>query len=161
MRQFVRGWGASSGHPRQWWRFDRVGPFGVPSAECWFAVGLSFMVASWIAVLLVSLAVALASSLVLARILDRVGSRLGCTDAITGVLTALGADSPEIATAVVAGLVHAGVLTMSADHRALATTARVGAETAPTTQRSERRASSPVAWTSTPPRRASSACITP
>ncbi len=64
------------------------------------------MVALWIATFLVSLAVALVSSLMLARILDRVGSRLGCTDAITGVLTALGADSPEISTAAVAVLTH-------------------------------------------------------
>jgi len=56
------------------------------------------------------LVVSLGSSLLLARNLDRVGSRLGITDGLLGVLTALGADSPEISTAAVAILAGHGDL---------------------------------------------------
>jgi cation:H+ antiporter len=47
-------------------------------------------------------ALTVASSLVLARELDRIGERLGLSEALLGILTALGADAPEIATAVAA-----------------------------------------------------------
>ena len=43
-----------------------------------------------------------ASSVVLARELDRVGERLGFSEALLGMITALGADAPEIASAVAA-----------------------------------------------------------
>src|SRR5437868_5614332 len=42
------------------------------------------------------------SSIVLARELDRIGERLGFSEALLGILTALGADAPEIAAAVAA-----------------------------------------------------------
>src|SRR5881227_55354 len=42
------------------------------------------------------------SSIVLARELDRIGERLGFSEALLGILTALGADAPEIASAVAA-----------------------------------------------------------
>jgi cation:H+ antiporter len=48
------------------------------------------------------LVVTVASSLVLARTLDRVGERLGFSEALLGIVTALGADAPEISSAVVA-----------------------------------------------------------
>ena len=48
---------------------------------------------------LVCLATSLGSSFALARALDRIGVRLGLTDAVIGMLTALGADAPEISTA--------------------------------------------------------------
>ncbi len=48
------------------------------------------------------LAVTVASSLVLARELDRVGERLGFSEALLGMVTALGADAPEISSAVAA-----------------------------------------------------------
>ena len=47
-------------------------------------------------------AVTVASSLVLARELDRIGERLGFSEALLGIVTALGADAPEIASAVAA-----------------------------------------------------------
>jgi cation:H+ antiporter len=50
------------------------------------------------------LALSLASSFVLATQLDRVGVRLGVTEGLLGILTALGADAPEISTAAVAVL---------------------------------------------------------
>ena len=53
---------------------------------------------------LVCLAASLGSSFVLARALDRIGVRLGLTDAVIGMLTALGADAPEISTAAAAVL---------------------------------------------------------
>jgi len=53
---------------------------------------------------LVCLAASLGSSFVLARALDRIGVRLGMTDAVIGMLTALGADAPEISTAAAAVL---------------------------------------------------------
>src|SRR3954451_5938063 len=53
---------------------------------------------------LVCLAAGLGSSFVLARALDRIGVRLGLTDAVIGMLTALGADAPEISTAAAAVL---------------------------------------------------------
>ncbi len=56
--------------------------------------------------LLAGLAVSIASSFVLARELDRVGVRLGVTEGLLGILTALGADAPEISTAAVAVLTH-------------------------------------------------------
>src|SRR5437773_7285889 len=43
-----------------------------------------------------------ASSVVLARELDRIGQRLGFSEAALGMVTALGADAPEIASAVAA-----------------------------------------------------------
>jgi cation:H+ antiporter len=42
------------------------------------------------------------SSVVLARELDRIGERLGFSEALLGIVTALGADAPEIASAVAA-----------------------------------------------------------
>jgi len=53
-------------------------------------------------VLLGGLVVTVASSMVLARELDRVGERLGFSEALLGIVTALGADGPEIASAVAA-----------------------------------------------------------
>jgi len=46
--------------------------------------------------------VTVASSIVLARELDRIGERLGFSEALLGIVTAVGADAPEISTAVVA-----------------------------------------------------------
>src|SRR5437867_12351019 len=43
-----------------------------------------------------------ASSVVLARELDRIGERLGFSEALLGIVTAVGADAPEIASAVAA-----------------------------------------------------------
>jgi cation:H+ antiporter len=43
-----------------------------------------------------------ASSIVLARELDRLGERLGFSEALLGIVTAIGADAPEIASAVAA-----------------------------------------------------------
>jgi cation:H+ antiporter len=48
------------------------------------------------------LVVTIGSSLVLARGLDRVGERLGFSEALLGIVTALGADAPEISSAVAA-----------------------------------------------------------
>ena len=48
------------------------------------------------------LVVTIASSLVLARELDRIGERLGFSEALLGIVTALGADAPEISSAVAA-----------------------------------------------------------
>jgi hypothetical protein len=47
-------------------------------------------------------ALTVASSVVLARELDRIGERLGFSEALLGIITALGADAPEIASAVAA-----------------------------------------------------------
>src|SRR5438067_8447331 len=47
-------------------------------------------------------ALTVASSIVLARELDRPGERLRFSEALLGILTALGADAPEIASAVAA-----------------------------------------------------------
>ncbi|OLD99624.1 MAG: hypothetical protein AUG91_06355 [Actinobacteria bacterium 13_1_20CM_4_69_9] len=47
-------------------------------------------------------ALTVASSVVLARELDRIGERLGFSEALLGIVTALGADAPEIASAVAA-----------------------------------------------------------
>ena len=52
----------------------------------------------------VSLAASLAASLVFARKLDEVSERFGASEGLHGILTALGADAPEISTAI-AGLV--------------------------------------------------------
>jgi cation:H+ antiporter len=49
-----------------------------------------------------SFAVTVASSIVLARQLDSIGERLGFSEALLGIVTALGADAPEIASAVAA-----------------------------------------------------------
>src|SRR5213595_1180845 len=52
------------------------------------------------------------SSVVLARELDRIGERLGFSEALHGIVTAVGADAPEIASAVaaiVAGHTDTGV----------------------------------------------------
>src|SRR2546428_9787802 len=59
-----------------------------------------------------SFALTVASSIVLARELDRLGERLGFSEALLGIVTALGADAPEIASAVsavVAGHEDTGV----------------------------------------------------
>jgi cation:H+ antiporter len=48
------------------------------------------------------LALTIVSSLVLARSLDRLGARFGISEALLGMVTALGADAPEISSAVVA-----------------------------------------------------------
>jgi cation:H+ antiporter len=55
-----------------------------------------------IGLFIAGLAVTVASSIVLARELDRIGARLGFSEALLGLLTALGADGPEIASAVAA-----------------------------------------------------------
>jgi len=55
-----------------------------------------------IPVFIASLAVTLAATVVFARGLDRVSERLGASEGLHGILTALGADAPEIATAVTA-----------------------------------------------------------
>jgi cation:H+ antiporter len=47
-------------------------------------------------------ALTVTSSVVLARELDRIGERLGFSEALLGIVTALGADAPEIASAVAA-----------------------------------------------------------
>jgi cation:H+ antiporter len=47
-------------------------------------------------------ALTVVSSIVLARELDRIGERLGFSEALLGIVTALGADAPEIASAVAA-----------------------------------------------------------
>ena len=46
--------------------------------------------------------VTVVSSIVLARELDRIGERLGFTEALLGIVTAIGADGPEISSAVAA-----------------------------------------------------------
>jgi cation:H+ antiporter len=48
------------------------------------------------------LALTVASSIVLARGLDRIGERLGFSEALLGIVTAVGADAPEISAAVAA-----------------------------------------------------------
>src|SRR5437870_12999380 len=53
-------------------------------------------------VFLGGLVVTVSSSLVLARELDRIGERLGFSEALLGLVTALGADGPEISSAVAA-----------------------------------------------------------
>src|SRR5437764_1501276 len=53
-------------------------------------------------VFLGGLVVTVASSVVLARQLDRIGERLGFSEALLGMMTALGADAPEISSAVAA-----------------------------------------------------------
>jgi cation:H+ antiporter len=47
-------------------------------------------------------ALTVTSSIVLARELDRLGERLGFSEALLGIVTAVGADAPEIASAVAA-----------------------------------------------------------
>src|SRR5438552_13052628 len=47
-------------------------------------------------------ALTVVSSVVLARELDRIGERLGFSEALLGIVTALGADGPEISSAVAA-----------------------------------------------------------
>jgi cation:H+ antiporter len=51
---------------------------------------------------LAGLLVTVGSSLVLARLLDRIGERLGFSEALLGMVTALGADAPEISSAIAA-----------------------------------------------------------
>jgi len=53
-------------------------------------------------VFVVSLAVTLTAARLFARRLDRLGMRFGLPEAVVGLLTALGADGPEIASALVA-----------------------------------------------------------
>jgi cation:H+ antiporter len=48
------------------------------------------------------LALTVPSSIVLARELDRIGERLGFSEALLGIVTAVGADAPEISSAVAA-----------------------------------------------------------
>src|SRR3989442_9555532 len=48
------------------------------------------------------LIVTVSASIVLARELDRIGERLGFSEALLGIVTALGADGPEISSAVAA-----------------------------------------------------------
>ena len=48
------------------------------------------------------LALTAVSSIVLARELDRIGERLGFSEALLGIVTAVGADAPEISSAVAA-----------------------------------------------------------
>src|SRR3954469_21431737 len=70
------------------------------------SVGIAFLLFAG------SFAITVAASIVLARELDRVGERLGFSEALLGIVTALGADAPEIAsavTAVVAGHEDTGV----------------------------------------------------
>jgi cation:H+ antiporter len=61
---------------------------------------LSFPAA--LALFAASVALSVGAGFLLARSLDRVGVRLRITDGLLGILTALGADAPEIATAVAA-----------------------------------------------------------
>lgn len=58
--------------------------------------------AASVAVFLASLALSVLSSMVLAESIDRLGSRLGISEGLLGILTALGADAPEISAAVTA-----------------------------------------------------------
>lgn len=55
-----------------------------------------------IPVFCVSVAASLAASLVFGRKLDEVSERLGASEGLHGILTALGADAPEISTAIAA-----------------------------------------------------------
>ena len=55
-----------------------------------------------IVVFLAGIAVTIPSSLVLARALDRIGERFGFSEALLGIVTAVGADAPEISSAVAA-----------------------------------------------------------
>src|SRR5438105_8519549 len=50
----------------------------------------------------VCVAASLLASLVFARTLDEVSERLGASEGLHGILTALGADAPEISTAIAA-----------------------------------------------------------
>jgi cation:H+ antiporter len=59
-------------------------------------------VAEAIPVFVVSVAVSLGASLVFARALDGISESLGASEGLHGILTALGADAPEISTAVAA-----------------------------------------------------------
>ena len=59
-------------------------------------------VALAIPVFLLGIVVTVASSLALARGFDRIGERLGFSEALLGIVTALGADAPEISSAVAA-----------------------------------------------------------
>src|SRR5436853_138721 len=58
--------------------------------------------ATAIPVFLVSIGVMLAASAVFARRLDQIGLQLGLPETLLGLLTALAADAPELASAVVA-----------------------------------------------------------
>ena len=55
-----------------------------------------------VTVFLASFALSVGSSLVFARELDRLSERLGASEGLHGILTALGADAPEISAAVAA-----------------------------------------------------------
>jgi cation:H+ antiporter len=59
-------------------------------------------VAAAVPVFCICVAASLVASLVFGRNLDRVSERLGASEGLHGILTALGADAPEISTAVVA-----------------------------------------------------------
>src|SRR6478736_6316092 len=62
--------------------------------------------AAAIPVFLVSVALMLGASAVFARRLDQTGLRLGMPEALLGLLTALAADAPEIASAITALVEH-------------------------------------------------------
>src|SRR6478736_2361142 len=62
--------------------------------------------AAAIPVFLVSVALMLGASAVFARRLDQTGLRLGMPEALLGLLTALAADAPEIASAITALIQH-------------------------------------------------------
>ncbi len=55
-----------------------------------------------IVVFLLSLGLSIVSSIVLATGLDKIGARLGLTEGLLGIITALGANAPEISAAVAA-----------------------------------------------------------
>ena len=55
-----------------------------------------------IGVLCVSVLAMVAATLVFGRKLDEVSERLGASEGLHGILTALGADAPEISTAIAA-----------------------------------------------------------
>jgi Ca2+/Na+ antiporter len=61
---------------------------------------MSFQVA--MVVFLISLAISIVSSIVLAQRIDQMGAWLGLSEGLLGLLTALAADTPEIASAVTA-----------------------------------------------------------
>src|SRR2546421_7280388 len=55
-----------------------------------------------VSVFCASIAASLGASLVFARKLDEVSERLGVSEGLHGILTALGADAPEVSTAIAA-----------------------------------------------------------
>src|SRR5438445_9384280 len=65
------------------------------------------MTGLWVAGFVGALAITLAGSELLTRGLGRLGARLGLSEGLLGLLTALGADGPELASAVIALLLGA------------------------------------------------------